>query len=69
MFSLQEFYRLRTNALVQLKNSGFDPYPHKFHVSRSLEDYIDTYNSLKESEVLNDVEESVAGESPISHRR
>ncbi|KAK7603036.1 hypothetical protein V9T40_003035 [Parthenolecanium corni] len=56
-----EFHRLRTNALAQLKSTGFDPYPHKFHVSMSLEDYIEKYSSLKESETLSDVEESVAG--------
>jgi len=57
----KEFFRLRTTALQQLRDAGENPYPHKFTVTSSLQDFIQKYDHLKEGEILEDVIVSVAG--------
>ncbi|PSN29781.1 Lysine--tRNA ligase [Blattella germanica] len=58
----QEYFRLRSQAVAQLKNSSDEhPYPHKFHVSISLTEFIEAYNNIGEGDILNSVEVSVAG--------
>jgi lysyl-tRNA synthetase class 2 len=37
------------------------PYPHKFHVSISLEDFIERYKGLPDGRIIDDEEESIAG--------
>ncbi|KAM3964873.1 lysyl-tRNA synthetase [Aphomia sociella] len=61
--SPNEYYKLRTAAVAALKNGPKEdhPYPHKFTVSISLEEFIEKYNSLNSAEVLNNVTVSVAG--------
>lgn len=61
--SPNEYFKLRTSAINNLKEQGADnhPYPHKFHVSTSLEEFIDKYSHLKDGEMLEDVKISVAG--------
>lgn len=51
--SPNEYFKLRSAAVAELKKSPeTHPYPHKFHVSISLENYINKYSSLKEGEML-----------------
>lgn len=51
--SPNEYFKLRSAAVTELKKSAeTHPYPHKFHVSISLENYINKYNSLKDGEML-----------------
>src|SRR5699024_7142144 len=45
----------------QWRESGENPYPHKFHVSISLAEFIEKYSSLNNEQMLEDVEVSVAG--------
>lgn len=60
-YYLQEYFKIRTLAVHQLKASNDNPYPHKFHVSISLQDFIEKFgNSLKDGETLNE-EHSIAG--------
>lgn len=59
--SPNEFFRLRSSAVAQLKEANESPYPHKFHVSTSLEEFIDKYSNLKDGEVLANTTLSVAG--------
>ncbi|XP_039497127.1 lysine--tRNA ligase isoform X1 [Drosophila santomea] len=61
--SPNEYFKLRSAAVQELKRTPeTDPYPHKFHVSSSLEDFIAKYEtSLKEGETLENVKLSVAG--------
>ncbi|XP_041969459.1 lysine--tRNA ligase isoform X1 [Aricia agestis] len=61
--SPNEYYKLRTGAVAALKNGKKEehPYPHKFTVTISLEDFIEKYNNLKDGEVLENVTLSVAG--------
>lgn len=51
--SPNEYFKLRSAAVSELKKSPeTHPYPHKFHVSISLENYINKYGNLKEGEML-----------------
>ena len=58
-----EYFKLRSKAVEELKsNPESHPYPHKFHVSISLTDFIAKYqNSLEDGQSLDDVEVNVAG--------
>jgi hypothetical protein len=57
---LQEYLKLRTAHITGLKNAGDNPYPHKFHVSISLTDFVEKYSSIPDGEQHSDVV-SVAG--------
>ncbi|XP_037938477.1 lysine--tRNA ligase isoform X2 [Teleopsis dalmanni] len=60
--SPNEYFKLRSAAIAELKKSkDTHPYPHKFHVSISLENYIQKYAGLKEGESLENEQLSVAG--------
>ncbi|XP_026322248.1 lysine--tRNA ligase isoform X2 [Hyposmocoma kahamanoa] len=61
--SPNEYYKLRTAAISALKKGPKEdhPYPHKFNVSISLEEFIETYKNLQSGEVLENVTVSVAG--------
>lgn len=60
--SPNEYFKLRSAAVHELKqNPDTHPYPHKFHVSTSLEEFIEKYSSLNDGETLTDVKLSVAG--------
>ncbi|UYV76209.1 KARS, partial [Cordylochernes scorpioides] len=58
-----EYYQLRLKALEELKaRPGEHPYPHKFHVSSSLTDFVEQYEpSLETGQIREDIEVSVAG--------
>lgn len=54
--SPNEYFKLRSLAVTEMKkNEATHPYPHKFHVSMSLESFIEKYNNLKDGEMLKDV--------------
>lgn len=60
--SPNEYFKLRSAAVAELKKSPeTHPYPHKFHVSISLESFIEKYASLQEGQMLESEELSVAG--------
>ncbi|XP_005181268.1 lysine--tRNA ligase isoform X2 [Musca domestica] len=60
--SPNEYFKLRSAAVSELKKSPeTHPYPHKFHVSISLENYINKYGNLKEGEMLENEQLSIAG--------
>lgn len=48
-----EFFKLRMMAVAQMKLQGEHPYPHKFHVDISLQNFIDKYNHLEPGQVCN----------------
>lgn len=56
-----EYFRLRSQAVLTLKATGDTPYPHKFHVDISLEDFIARYNDIKAGDHVTDVSLSIAG--------
>ena len=54
--SPNEYFKLRSAAVAELKtNPESDPYPHKFHVSISLEEFLEKYASLEDSVTLTEV--------------
>lgn len=61
--SPNEYFKLRTQSVAGLKEIGGEqhPYPHKFHVSTSLEEFINKYQGLSDGEVLENDVISVAG--------
>ncbi|KRT82728.1 tRNA synthetase [Oryctes borbonicus] len=58
-----EYFKLRSQAVAQLKALGGDdhPYPHKYHVGTSLEEFIAKYSHLQNEEVLENEVVTVAG--------
>jgi lysyl-tRNA synthetase class 2 len=60
--SPNEYFKLRSNAVAELKkNPSTHPYPHKFNVTLSLEDFINKYSHLKDGDMLKDEPLSLAG--------
>ncbi|XP_051884249.1 lysine--tRNA ligase isoform X1 [Pristis pectinata] len=56
-----QYYKIRTQAIQQLKGTEEDPYPHKFHVDISLMEFIEKYNHLQPGDHLSNIRLSVAG--------
>lgn len=56
-----KYFELRSKAINQLRESGENPYPHKFNVTISLTEFIEKYSSLKDEEILENVTVNVAG--------
>ncbi|XP_033373003.1 lysine--tRNA ligase isoform X3 [Parus major] len=56
-----QYYKIRSHAVQQLKGSSEDPYPHKFHVDLSLSDFIDKYSHLQPGDHLTNIAVRVAG--------
>jgi lysyl-tRNA synthetase class 2 len=44
-----------------MKKDSEEPYPHKFNVTISLEEFIENFSSLSETQILHDEQYSVAG--------
>ncbi|CAJ0940980.1 unnamed protein product, partial [Mesorhabditis belari] len=57
----QEYYNMRVRMIEEKRASGGNPFPHKFHVSTSLGEFIEKYSSLKNEEILENVTVSIAG--------
>eukprot|EP01026_Neomeris_dumetosa_P014035 TRINITY_DN1500_c0_g1_i2.p1 TRINITY_DN1500_c0_g1~~TRINITY_DN1500_c0_g1_i2.p1 ORF type:complete len:660 (-),score=100.07 TRINITY_DN1500_c0_g1_i2:155-1972(-) len=55
------YFENRCKAMQGLKDAGENPYPHKFHVSTSLVQYIEKYNGIQPGEHLDAENVSVAG--------
>lgn len=57
----QEYFKLRSRAVANLKTSGDNPYPHKFHVGMSLVEYIDKYQNINDGTLQEETTVSVSG--------
>uniref|UniRef100_A0A915PEA5 Lysine--tRNA ligase n=1 Tax=Setaria digitata TaxID=48799 RepID=A0A915PEA5_9BILA len=57
----QEYFKLRTTLIEERRGRGINPYPHKFHVSISLTDFIAKYDYLEKDVILQDTVQNVAG--------
>uniref|UniRef100_A0A8C5QIG1 Lysine--tRNA ligase n=1 Tax=Leptobrachium leishanense TaxID=445787 RepID=A0A8C5QIG1_9ANUR len=55
-----QYFKIRSQAIQQLKGTENDPYPHKFHVDMSLTEFVTKYNNLETGDHLSEVV-SVAG--------
>ncbi|KAB1273118.1 Lysine--tRNA ligase [Camelus dromedarius] len=56
-----QYYKIRSQAVQQMKVNGEDPYPHKFHVDISLTHFIQEYSHLQPGDHLTDITLKVAG--------
>lgn len=60
--SPNEYFKLRSTAVMNLKkDQSTHPYPHKFHVSTSLQAFIEKFSSIKDGEQLENEKLSVSG--------
>merc|ERR1712002_1167692 len=55
-----QYYKIRQQSIANWKKIGENPYPHKFHVSTSLCDFIEKYEDIQAG-TWNDEQVSVAG--------
>ncbi|KAJ1433468.1 OB-fold nucleic acid binding domain, AA-tRNA synthetase-type [Sesbania bispinosa] len=62
-----QYHENRLKFLAAQKAEGSNPYPHKFNVSMSIDQYINKYGGLSNGEHLEDVSVSLAGR--IMHKR
>ncbi|KAJ2665147.1 lysyl-tRNA synthetase [Coemansia sp. RSA 1200] len=56
-----QYFEIRNRAIDTMRSEGPYPYPHKFHVSMSVPEFIETYGSLQPGESRPDVEVQLAG--------
>lgn len=55
------YHERRVKAVKAAKDAGEHTYPHKFHVSISLPEFVQKYESIPEGDHVEDAEVSVAG--------
>jgi len=55
-----KYFENRQRHIADLTSQGFDAYPHKFHVSMQLHEFIEKYQQLKDNETHSDIV-SIAG--------
>ena len=51
----------RITKITKLKNEGFNPYPHKFNITKTVDDYIQSYKNIDNGQRLTDKIESISG--------
>ncbi|CAI9279180.1 unnamed protein product [Lactuca saligna] len=56
-----QYYENRLKTLAAQKAAGLNTYPHKFHVSMSIIEYVKKYESLNSGDHLEDIQVSLAG--------
>jgi len=54
-YHLQQYYKIRSQAVQALKAGTESPYPHKFHVSTSLAEFIEKYKDVADGTWTEDV--------------
>jgi len=59
--SPNEYFKIRSRAVEELKSEGNHPYPHKFHVTTSLTSFLSDYEKLTDGQTVTDKEVRVAG--------
>lgn len=61
LFSIQQYFKIRSQAIQALKGTAEDPYPHKFNVDLSLMEFIERYSHLQPGDHLTDVVLNLSG--------
>ncbi|CAG0915638.1 unnamed protein product [Notodromas monacha] len=59
--SPNEYFKIRSAAVLDMKSRGENPYPHKFNVTTSLTTFIRDYQNLKPEEIKENESLSIAG--------
>ncbi len=57
----REYFKIRTQMISNLKSANESPYPHKYHVSSSLSEFIQRYNYLDPGQILDSDVHSLSG--------
>lgn len=57
----KEYFNSRVKMIQDLRDKEINPFPHKYHVSISIPDYLKKYDHVEVGNVLEDVTESIAG--------
>ena len=52
---------MRLAGITAAKEAGQNPFPHKFHVTTSLQEFISTHGAIEDGTVREDVTVSVSG--------
>jgi lysyl-tRNA synthetase class 2 len=60
-----QYTRNRLQVLAEVKAKGINPYPHKFHTTMRLPEFVKTYSKLDAAQRLEDKIVSVAGRSAL----
>ena len=55
------YFENRTKQLQELETQGFNAWPHKFHVTIEIGEFLSKYEGLQKGETMDDVIVSVAG--------
>jgi lysyl-tRNA synthetase class 2 len=55
------YYNTKVEEIIEKKRNGINPYPHSFQVTKSVEKFIETYNTINPGDHLVDIKESIAG--------
>ncbi|KAL3065475.1 hypothetical protein OYC64_015614 [Pagothenia borchgrevinki] len=50
-----QYFKIRSQAIQELKGTAEEPYPHKYHVDLSLTEFIEKYNHLQPGDQLTEV--------------
>ncbi|KAM7015088.1 lysine--tRNA ligase isoform 2-T2 [Tautogolabrus adspersus] len=56
-----QYFKIRSQAINELKGTAEDPYPHKYNVDLSLTEFIENYSHLQPGDQLTDVVLNVSG--------
>ncbi|KAJ2617889.1 lysyl-tRNA synthetase [Coemansia sp. RSA 1365] len=59
--SPNQYFEIRNRAVDKMREEGPYPYPHKFHVTMSMTDFIEKFGDMKAGESKPDVEICLAG--------
>lgn len=55
------YYNTKVEEIIEKKRNGINPYPHSFKITKSVEKFIETYNTINPGDHLVDFKESIAG--------
>lgn len=61
---MQEYYRSRLEAIRSIRETGENPFPHKFAVTMSLEEFLEKFKGLANGDVDEATRVSLAGAPP-----
>ena len=60
-----QYYEMQLRNLQKMKDQGINPYPHKFHVTMKVPEFVEKYNSIEAGNSLEGERVSIAGKIPF----
>ena len=61
-----QYHERRLRALETARTSGRNPYPHKFHLTMYIPEYVAKYKDLEPGTKQEQAQESLAGDAEVS---